>query len=87
MGAGVQLGWQPPDPEMVSKAVAAAKQADVAIVFAAEQMGEGQDKVSLPLPGDQNSLIDAVASANPRTIVGGMFLPAAEHPVRTRAIG
>lgn len=69
MGAGVQLGWQPPDPQMVSKAVAAAKQADVAIVFAAEQMGEGQDKVSLPLPGDQNSLIDAVASANPRTIV------------------
>jgi beta-glucosidase len=69
MGGTVQLGWQPPDPQMVSKAVAAAKGADVAIVFAGEQLGEGQDKVSLPLPGDQNSLIDAVASANPRTIV------------------
>ena len=69
MGAGVQLGWQPPDPDMVARAVAAAKQADAAIVFAAEQMGEGQDKVTLPLPGDQDSLIEAVAQANPRTIV------------------
>jgi beta-glucosidase len=69
LGAGVQLGWQPPDPEMMAKAVAAAKQADVAIVFAAEQLGEGQDKVTLPLPADQDSLIAAVAAANPRTIV------------------
>ncbi len=69
LGTGIQLGWQPPDPGMLAKAVAAAKQADVAIVFAAEQLGEGQDKVSLPLPGDQDSLIEAVAQANPRTIV------------------
>jgi beta-glucosidase len=69
LGSGVQLGWQPPEPGMLARAVAAAKQADVAIVFAAEQMGEGQDKVTLPLPGDQNILIDAVASANPRTVV------------------
>jgi beta-glucosidase len=69
LGAGVQLGWQPPDPEMMAKAVAAAKQADVAIVFAAEQLGEGQDKVTLPLPADQDSLIATVAAANPRTIV------------------
>ena len=69
LGGGVRLGWQPPDPEMLAKAVAAAGQADVAIVFAAEQMGEGQDKVTLPLPGDQNALIDSVASANPRTVV------------------
>jgi len=32
-------------------------------------MGEGQDKVTLPLPGNQNDLIEAVAQANPRTIV------------------
>jgi beta-glucosidase len=49
--------------------VAAAKAADVAIVFAAEQLGEGQDKVTLPLPGDQDDLIQAVADANPRTVV------------------
>ena len=69
LGAGVQLGWQPPDPEMLAKAVNAAKQADVAVVFAAEQMGEGQDKFALPLPADQDSLIAAVAAANPRTVV------------------
>ncbi len=69
MGPGLALGWQPPDPDRLAKAVAAARQSDLAIVFAAEQMGEGQDKISLELPGDQNDLISAVAQANPRTIV------------------
>jgi beta-glucosidase len=69
LGPGLALGWQPPDPDMLAKAVAAAKQSDVAIVFAAEQMGEGQDKITLELPGDQNDLISAVAQANPRTVV------------------
>jgi beta-glucosidase len=69
MGSAPSLGWQPPDPDMRAKAVAAAKAADVAIVFAAEQLGEGQDKVTLPLPGDQDDLIQAVADANPRTVV------------------
>jgi beta-glucosidase len=69
MGPGLALGWQPPDPDMLARAVAAAKSSDVAIVFAAEQMGEGQDKVTLPLPGDQNNLIQAVVQANPRTVV------------------
>ena len=32
-------------------------------------MGEGQDKVTLSLPGDQDRLIHAVARANPRTVV------------------
>jgi beta-glucosidase len=53
----------------MAKAAAAAKQSDIAIVFAAEQLGEGMDKVTLPLPGDQDALIQAVAQANPRTIV------------------
>jgi beta-glucosidase len=69
LGPGLTLGWQPPDPDMLAKAVAAAKQSDVAVVFAAEQMGEGQDKIALELPGDQNDLISAVAQANPRTVV------------------
>ena len=57
LGPGLTLGWQPPDPGMLDEAVAAAKQADIAIVFAAEQMGEGQDKIRLALPGDQDELI------------------------------
>jgi len=32
-------------------------------------MGEGQDKVTLSLPGDQDNLIAAIAQANPRTVV------------------
>lgn len=66
---GITLGWEPPNPEMMNEAISAAKQSDVAIVFAAEQMGEGQDKVTLALPGGQDSLIESVAQANPRTIV------------------
>ena len=69
LGQGLKLGWQPPDPEMIAKAVAAAAGSDVAIVFAGEQMGEGHDKIFLGLPGDQDRLIEAVAKANPRTVV------------------
>jgi len=69
MGPGLALGWQPPDPNMLAKAITAARQSDMAIVFVAEQMGEGQDKVTLALPGDQDKLIDAIAQVNPRTVV------------------
>jgi beta-glucosidase len=50
-------------------AAALAKEADVAIVFADQYMSEGGDAPSLSLPGKQNELIDAVAVANPRTVV------------------
>jgi len=69
LGPGLTLGWQPPDPDLITEAVSAARESDMAIVFAAEQMGEGQDKISLALPGDQNALIHAVARANPNTVV------------------
>ena len=69
MGPGLALGWQPSDPDMLAKAVAAARHSDMAIVFAAEQMGEGQDKITLALPGNQDSTIEAIASVNPRTVV------------------
>ena len=49
-------------------AAAAAKAADVALVFANQWAGEGFD-VPLALPGNQDALIDAVAAANPRTAV------------------
>lgn len=68
LGAGLRLGWQPPDGRL-ARAVAAARQADVAIVFVGEQLGEGYDKISFALPGDEDRLIEAVAAANPRTIV------------------
>jgi beta-glucosidase len=49
--------------------VRAARQADVAVVFAAKPAGEGHDALTLSLPGDQDALISAVARANPRTVV------------------
>jgi beta-glucosidase len=53
----------------IARAVAAAKDADVAIVFGQQWMREGRDVPNLSLPGKQDALIDAVAGANPRTVV------------------
>ncbi|HEX4032472.1 MAG TPA: glycoside hydrolase family 3 C-terminal domain-containing protein [Terracidiphilus sp.] len=52
----------------VDTAVAAAKRAQIAIVMVGDQDSEGHDQ-SLELPESQNNLIEAVAKANPRTIV------------------
>jgi len=53
----------------IADAVTAAKQADVAIVFATQWMTEGLDAPDLSLPEGQDALIDAVAASNPNTIV------------------
>jgi len=53
----------------VTDAVEAAKNADVVIVFANQWQTEGYDQPDLSLPRGQDALIDAVASANPNTIV------------------
>lgn len=56
----------------VIDAVQAAKDADVAVVVVGlteEQETEGVDKETLRLPGDQDALISAVASAAARTVV------------------
>jgi beta-glucosidase len=67
-GANIQLGWQPPDTR-IHEAARLAADCDVAVVFASHALGEGMDRASLALPGDQDQLIDAVAAANPRTVV------------------
>lgn len=53
----------------VSEAAAAAKTADVVIVFANQWSGEGFDQADLALPEGQDALIAAVAAANSNTIV------------------
>ncbi len=68
LGTLLQLGWAEPD-DRVAQAAAEAKRADVAIVFAADRQGEGADRTSLALSGDQNELIAAVAAVNAHTIV------------------
>ncbi len=50
-------------------AAAAAKKADVAIVFVLQHTHEGGDLETLALPDGQDALIEKVAAANPHTIV------------------
>jgi len=57
------------DGTEISKAVAAASGADVAIVFATQWTSESVDAPNLSLPNNQDALIEAVAAANPHTIV------------------
>jgi beta-glucosidase len=51
------------------EAAAAVKQADVAMVFVTRHSSEGRDAVDLTLPLGQDALVEAVAKANPNTIV------------------
>jgi beta-glucosidase len=53
----------------IAAAAALAKAAQIAIVFVHQWMSEGWDRHDLSLPDDQDRLIEAVAAANPRTIV------------------
>ena len=60
-------------------AAALASRADVALVFATQWNGESFDS-PLTLENDQDALVDAVASANPNTVVvlqtgGAVFMP------------
>jgi beta-glucosidase len=52
-----------------ASAAALAHSSDVAIVFATQFMSEAIDAPSLSLPNNQDALIEAVAAANPHTIV------------------
>ncbi|HEV3389179.1 MAG TPA: glycoside hydrolase family 3 C-terminal domain-containing protein [Solirubrobacteraceae bacterium] len=65
----VHLAWQQPSESGITAAVAAARNADVAVVFANDAQGEGMDRTSLDLQGDQDQLIEAVARANRHTVV------------------
>lgn len=52
-----------------AEAAAAARQADLVILFATKWMGEGVDAPDLTLPSGQDAVIEAVTAANPNTIV------------------
>ena len=61
-------------------AAALAKSSQVAIVFAVQHESEGMDLRNLSLPDKQDALIEAVAAANPHTIVvletgGAVLMP------------
>lgn len=77
-GAGVTksftLSWQlEPSSEqeagLISNAVAKAGSSSVAIVFVSDREQEGQDLTTIKLPDQQDRLVEAVARANPDTVV------------------
>jgi beta-glucosidase len=53
----------------LQRAAQQAAAADVAIVVVGEHEGEGSDRTTLSLPDKQDALVDAVAAANPHTVV------------------
>ncbi len=66
-----------------ASAAALAKSSQVAIVFATQHASEGMDLKNLSLPDNQDALIEAVAAANPHTIVvletgGAVLMPWAD---------
>lgn len=69
---GYEKGKDVVNDQLVSEAVAAAKSADIAVVFAGlteEFEGEGYDRVDINMPSCHNNLISEVAKANPNTVV------------------
>ncbi|KAJ2958519.1 hypothetical protein NQZ79_g5927 [Umbelopsis isabellina] len=60
------------NPNTIQEAVEVAKKADAVIIVAGlngEWETEGEDRVSMALPGEQNELISAVAKVNGNTVV------------------
>ena len=64
---GVEVAYEPGNT--TEAAAAAARAADVAIVFGSAHSGEGSDRADLRLAGNVDDLIPAVAAANAHTVV------------------
>jgi beta-glucosidase len=67
VGSGTTVTYS--DGSSVRAAASAAAAAHQAVVFVNDIESEGSDRSSLELPGNQDRLIEAVAAANPRTVV------------------
>lgn len=95
-GATMRLGWADPSrPDRapsIEDAVRAARAAQVAIVCVGNTLafeGEGNDVQGMELPGAQGALVEAVAAANPNTVVvlfGGTPLKIEPWLGRVRAV-
>jgi beta-glucosidase len=69
--ASVSFGWFPPGAltDVLAEAVDAARASDVAVVMVGDNQSEGRDATTLALSAGQDLLVEAVAAANPRTVV------------------
>jgi len=71
-GAVARLGLAKPSEDKIPGVVALAKQSDAVLLFVGDshlQESEGFDRPSIDLPAAQVNLINAVAKANPHTVV------------------
>ncbi|KAA2286553.1 glycosyl hydrolase, partial [Clostridioides difficile] len=69
---GYHLDSLEPDADLVQEAVAVAKDADVAVIFAGlpdSMESEGFDRGDMRMPHNHNELIAAVSAAQPNTVV------------------
>jgi len=57
------------DGSDLTQAAATAKSAGIALVFVRDNESEGSDRSNLTLPSGQDALVQAVAAANPHTVV------------------
>ena len=67
--SNLSFGWKIPGESLHDQAVDAARNADVAVVFATKTESEGSDIGDISFSAAQNQLIADVAAANPRTVV------------------
>ncbi len=63
------LGWSIPGQSVHDQAVAAARAANLAVVFVSNFESEGGDLSGINLSAAQNTLVTDVAAANPNTVV------------------
>ncbi|MDR1688184.1 MAG: glycoside hydrolase family 3 C-terminal domain-containing protein [Clostridiales bacterium] len=85
---GYGLSGQETNPELLAEAVANAKAADVAVVFAGlpeEMESEGFDRTNMRMPKSHNELIEQVCKAQPNTVVvlyngSPVEMPWADYP-------
>ena len=68
-GAGITVNYAQGDGASVSAAAQLASTSDVAIVCVGQQTSEGSDRSNLSLLSGDDALVEAVAAANPKTIV------------------
>jgi beta-glucosidase len=67
LGTGATVTYN--DGSDLASATAAAKAAQVAVVMVGDTESEGADQQTLALSGNQDQLVEAVAAANPHTVV------------------
>lgn len=67
----IRLAWVTParQADMIANAIKVAKGAQAAVVMVYDEGTEGTDRADLALPESQRALVEAVAAANPNTIV------------------